>query len=169
MSNKNDFTILALQNVLFNLTDPNIITSISDDGKTITASNISENSFANISVVTNNPKYNNGYFYLSDIQVYLDNELFPTTIYGLYPIVYQRIAYSDTRAFIENKNTNQPFINGFKNGITIGQLVDKLSTFSISTPNTYGKIKKFVLKFDPTTTSSCTTPSCGQYESGLNT
>ena len=172
MCNKNLETILAIQNVLFKTIDSNIITSISADKTTITASNITEESFANIVIVTNNPKYNNGYFYLSDIQVYLDNDLFPTTIYGLYQNVYKRVAYSDTFAFIENKNVNQPFIKGFKDGITIGQLVDELSSLSTSTPNTYGKVKKYVLKFDPQMAdiaSSCTTPDCTQYAVGTNT
>ena len=147
MSSKS--TILAIQEVLFNATDSNIITKISADQTTIYASNITEEIFQYLSIATNNPGYSNGYMYLTDIEVYLDNNLFPTTIYGLFPIVYERIAYSDTLAFIENKNVNQPFINGFQGGVTIGQLVDQLSSLSRSTPDTYGKVKKFVLVFDP--------------------
>ena len=162
MSSKS--TILAMQQVLFNVTDPNIITSISADQTTITASNISEQIFQYLSIATNNPSYTNGYLYLTDIQVYLDNDLFPTTIYGLYPIVYERISYSDTSAFIAGANANQPFINGFQGGITIGQLVDKLSSLSRSTPDTYGKVKKFVLVFDPCSPGK----NCTQFAVGLN-
>ena len=144
-------TILQMQRVLFSATDPNIITNISADQTTITASNISEQTFQYLSMATNNPSYTNGYLYLTDIQVYLNNDVFPTMIYGLYPIVYERMSYSDTSAFISGANSNQPFINGFQGGISIGQLVDQLSALSRSTPDTYGKVKKFVLVMDPVT------------------
>ena len=176
-------TILQMQRVLFSATDPNIITNISADQTTITASNISEQTFQYLSMATNNPSYTNGYLYLTDIQVYLNNDVFPTMIYGLYPIVYERMSYSDTSAFISGANSNQPFINGFQGGISIGQLVDQLSALSRSTPDTYGKVKKFVLVMDPVKPTVGTStvvvsngsnkPSNnqnhnGQYSSGLN-
>lgn len=147
-------TILILQNVLFKNTDPNIITKISKDQTTITASNISEETFANLRIVTNNPMYSNLHFSLIDIQVYLDDNRFPTPIYGLYNIVLAKIGVSDVEAFVSDNKTHQPFINGFKDGITIGQLVDILSSLSNTTPDTVGKIKKYVLVFDPPLESS---------------
>ena len=149
MISVNKSTILQFQNVLFKAVDPNIIVSFSDDNTTITASNISEQIFPYLLLVTNSASYNNGYMYLSDIKVYLNNDLFPTEIFGLYPIVYEKIAFSDTSAFVVGNNTNQPFINGFKNGITIGQLVDELSSLSRATPTTIGYTKKYSLSFDP--------------------
>ena len=142
-------TILILQDVLFKNTNPNIITTISEDQTTITASNISEFDFSNLSVITNNPGYNSTYFYLTDIKVYLENNLFPTIIYGLYDIVLARISSSDAQAFVDDKKSHQPFINGFQNGTTIGELIDTLSNLSRATPDTYGIPKKFVLTFDP--------------------
>ena len=50
------FTILFIQEGLFTSLNPNIITTISEDGHTLTASNISEADVNNIYLVTNNPK-----------------------------------------------------------------------------------------------------------------
>ena len=153
MSSKS--TILAILNVLLKSVDQNIITSISDDQTTITASNITEANFPNLILITNNPSYNNSYVYLSNISVYLDNNLFPTEIHGLFPIVQEAVQIGDSLGFVQQNTINLPFINGFKNnpsdstGLTIGQLIDALSLLNISLPDTYGKVKKFTLIFDP--------------------
>jgi hypothetical protein len=142
-------TILSIQESLFKRTDPKINLSISADNTLITASNITEESFADIALVTNNPGFQNSYMSLVDIDVYLNNEILPTEIYGLLPIVQQRIQNSDAKAYTLNRQTHKPFENGFQNNITIGELIDTLSSLSSNTPDTFGIVKKFVLKFDP--------------------
>jgi len=147
-------TILSIQESIFKRIDPKINVSISEDNTIIKAANITEESFALIELVTNNPGFQNSYMSLVDIDVYLNNELLPTQIYGLLPIVQQRIQNSDAEAFIDNKQSHSPFKNGFQNNITIGQLIDTLSSLSRNTPDTFEIVKKFTLKFDPATTQS---------------
>jgi len=142
-------TILSIQESLFKRTNPKINVSISEDNTLITASNITEESFANIELVTNNPGFQNSYMSLVDIDVYLNNEILPTEIYGLLPIVQQRIQNSDAEAYTLHIPTHRPFISGFQNNITIGQLIDTLSSLSSNTPDTFGIVKIIVLKFDP--------------------
>jgi hypothetical protein len=87
--------------------------------------------------------------YISDILVYLGNNVEPTEIFGLLPIVQQRFENSDSLAFSEKMDTNTPFLNGFQNGASIGALVDTLSSLSLNTPDTYGIVKRFTLFIDP--------------------
>jgi hypothetical protein len=141
-------TILAIQSSLFKRIDPNINVNIYDE-KMLVASKISEETFKKLVFTTNNPGYTNSYVFLSDIKVYLNNEFEPTTIYGLLPIVQQRIENSDSEAFVNNENAHQPFIDGFQNGMTIGQLIDTLSSLSRNTPDTFGIVKTFSLYIDP--------------------
>ena len=49
--------ILNIQKSLYTTTDPNITAVISDDGQFIHAYNISEETFKNLTFVTNNPSY----------------------------------------------------------------------------------------------------------------
>jgi len=142
-------TILRIQESLFKRIDPAINTSINNDNTIITASNISEKTFPNLVFITNNPGYQNSYMSLIDIDVYLNNQTLPTEIYGLLPIVQQKIQNSDAEAFIDNKQSHSPFKNGFQNGINIGTLIDTLSSLSINTPDTFEIVKKFTLKLDP--------------------
>ena len=137
-------TILVLQEVLFKDTDANIITKISKYQTTITASNISEDSFAILTFIANNPIYNSS-LSLIDIQVYLEDDRDSIHIPGLYNIVLAKIGVSDVEAFISDKKSHQPFIDGFQDGRSIGQLVDTLSSLSQTTPDTVGKIKKYVI------------------------
>ena len=87
--------------------------------------------------------------YLKDIKVYLGNDVEPTEIYGLLPIVQQRIENSDAGAFVNNSISHKPFIDGFQNGITIGTLVDTLAQLSRNTPDTNNIVKNFTLYIDP--------------------
>jgi len=148
-------TILAIQASLFKRIDPNINVNIYNE-ELLVASKISEEVFPDLIFATNNPSYLNSYMYLSDIKVYLNNEIEPTTIYGLLPIVQQRIENSDSEAFINNSISHKPFAIGFQNGISIGELVDTLSSLSRNTPDTYGMVKTFTLYIDPPRDSSLT-------------
>jgi len=141
-------TILSIQSALYKRVDANINTQIIDDTVLI-ASKISEETFKKLAFITNSPSYRNSYMYLTDIKVYLNNQIEPTEIYGLLPIVQQRMQNSDSEAFIDQNTENYPFINGFQNGITIGQLVDTLSSLSRNTPDTFGLVKTFTLFIDP--------------------
>jgi hypothetical protein len=99
---------------------------------------------------------------LQHINVYLDTDIHPTIIYGLNNIVNKRVELSDTQSFVNSQSTNQPFVNGFKNGITIGELIDTLSSLCTATPNTVGKVKRFDLVFtvtNPQMNQSVLTPA----------
>ena len=142
-------TILSIQESLLKKVNPNIIINIINDETLLVAANVTEDDFKNLIFITNNPSFLNSYMFLSNIEVFLDNNLEHTEIYGLLPIVSQQIGQSDCTAYIDAKRTHQPFINGFQNGITIGQLIDKLANLSVNTPDTNNKTKKFTLYIDP--------------------
>ena len=147
-------TILSIQGSLLKKVNPNIIINVINDETLLIAANVTEDDFKNLIFVTNNPSFDNSYMYLTNIEVYLDNNLEKTEIYGLLPIVSQRIGQSDCSAYIDAKRTHQPFIDGFQDGISIGQLINELSNLSVNTPDTYGKSKKFTLYIDPKRISS---------------
>ncbi len=142
-------TILSIQESLLKKVNPNIIINIVNNETLLIAANVSEDDFANLIFVTNSPSFGNSYMYLINIEVYLDNNLEHTEIYGLLPIVSQQVEQSDANAYINAARTHQPFINGFQGGITISQLINELSVLSVNTPDTYGKVKKFKLYIDP--------------------
>ena len=142
-------TILSIQESLLKKVNSNIIINIINDETLLVAANVTEDDFKNLIFITNNPSFDNSYMFLSNIAVFLDNNLEQTEIYGLLPIVSQQIGQSDCTAYIDAKRTHQPFINGFQNGITIGQLIDKLANLSVNTPDTNNKTKKFTLYIDP--------------------
>lgn len=135
-------TLLTLQESLFKRINPNIITNIT--GNLIIVENITEQDFPNLIFVTNNPSFSNEQLSLFDIKVYLENNIQPTIIYGLLPIIQQRLYYEQSIAYALNKSTYIPFINGLKGG-TIGITIDKLSNLSLYTPDTNFKTKKFSL------------------------
>ena len=147
-------TILSIQGSLLKKVNPNIIINVINDETLLIAANVTEDDFKNLIFVTNNPSFDNSYMYLTNIEVYLDNNLEQTEIYGLLPIVSQQIGQSDCSAYIDAKRTHQPFIDGFQGGISIGQLINELSNLSVNTPDTYGKSKKFTLYIDPKNSSN---------------
>jgi hypothetical protein len=142
-------TILNFLSALLKTLDPAIDVEISEDQTTLTASNISEATMVNLVIPTNNPSFQNSYLYLQDIHVYLNNNLVPTKIFGLLEIVETRIQLSDATAYCSSQVTHKPFMNGFKNNITMSQLVDTLSNLSRATVTTTGKTKHYTLIFDP--------------------
>ncbi len=148
-------TILAIQASLLKKVNPNIIINIVNNDTLLIAADVSEDDFANLIFITNNPSFGNSYMYLSNIEVYLDNNLEHTEIYGLLPIVSQQVAQSDATAYINAARTHQPFIDGFQRGITISQLIDRLSSLSVNTPDTRGKVKRFKLYIDPPKNGTC--------------
>jgi len=140
MSNIPD--ILTKQKHLFKKLNPNINCDFSEDGSHIFASNISENDFKNITLVTNDLGYSGKPMNFVDIKVYLTPQgkpqnVSPTNIIGLEDIVRHSVEYSDSEAFFANKNTHQPFINGFGvNKTDISPTIDNLSQYSYSLPVT---------------------------------
>ena len=142
-------TILSLQESVFRRLDPNINAEISEDQTMLRVTNVSEEIFPQLIFITNSPEFQNSYMFLDNIKVYLDDNKYHTDIYGLLPILGQVIQNSDANAYTNNQKTHQPFINGFQNGINIGQLIDTLSSLSVNTPDTYGRVKTFTLFIDP--------------------
>jgi hypothetical protein len=144
-------TILNVLSALLKILDPAIDVDISEDQTTLTASNISETAITNLVMPTNNPAFQNSYLYIQDIQVYLNSNLTPTKIFGLLEIVETRVQLSDATAYVNSQLTHKPFLNGFKNNIPMGQLVDTLSTLSRATTTTTGAKKTYTIVFDPKT------------------
>lgn len=150
-----DFILIA-QSKLFKFVNPNIVVEIQEKpdktGTLLIANNIDEEDVPFLEFVTNNPQYKS-YMNFVEIKCFLAPngipQLFSTPIYGLDSIVNARIERSDTEGFKYNVNTHLPFKNGFKGGISIGELIDSLTKLSRDLPNTYGVKKKFTIIMDP--------------------
>jgi hypothetical protein len=138
--------ILTLQESLFRDLDPNIITNLSEDGHILYASNITEQNIKYVQFVANSPLFGGVYMVLEGVEVFLDNNLLPTPVYGLYEILNQRVKIVDAKSYIINQKTYTPFNVNFQVG-TVPQLTDTLSSLSTSSTNTYGHIKKYTLIF----------------------
>jgi hypothetical protein len=154
---EDDFVLIS-QSKLFKFINPNISTEIinkvDDSGRQfLIARNISEADIPNLLFITNNPKFKT-YMTFTEIQCFLSPNNIPQLdnipIYGLNEFVKARLERSDTEGFASNQPTHKPFINGFKNGISIGELIDKLTTLSRDLPDTYGIPKTFTIILDPT-------------------
>ena len=147
MSNeKYNSTILLQQKALFQVLANNIKFNISDDGHKLFASNILESQINNISIITNNPSYN---FYLDfkDIQVYLEGQLNPTPVYGLFQILKQRQEKEDVIAFYNNELKYKPFIKTFQGGNDVNKLCDVISSLARGSEDTTGKVKTYTMIF----------------------
>ena len=148
--------VLAAQSKLFKFVNPNIIIEITEKpnkkGMLLIAKNVREEDIPNMEFVTNNPQYKT-YMNFEDIHCFLAPngmpQLFATPIYGLTSIVKARIERSDTEGFRSGSTTHFPFKNGFKNGISIGELIDSLTSLSRDLPNTFGVVKTFTIILDP--------------------
>lgn len=138
--------MLTLQRSLFSILDPNIITTLSEDGYTLMASNISEQNIKYVQFIANNPSFNGTYMSLEDVKVTLDNNLLASTVYGLYDILNQRVKIVEVNSFMSNKTTYCPFYVNFTGG-TVPELTDKISSLAESSINTYGHVKKYTLIF----------------------
>jgi hypothetical protein len=151
--------ILVAQQKLFQKLSPSIcVDFVSEKEKMfLVASNITEDNMKNLELVTNSPSYTS-YMNLVGLEVVLAPNHIPQTIpihiYGLFDFVNSRISRSDADAFASDSKTHFPFINGFKNGITIGELIDNLTAMSRQLPNTYEVPKIFKLIFDPPTATA---------------
>jgi hypothetical protein len=142
-------TILELQRSLCSSLDPNMIIEISSDNTTIFISNITSETFVNLRLVSNNPSFGTYYFFMN-LHVFIGDSLSPTKILGLDQIIESKIRSSDLNSFIDNKTTHTPFSNGFRNGLTINQLINRLSLLSLLTPDVPLDAKlRFTLVMDP--------------------
>jgi hypothetical protein len=140
---------LSLQKALFQQVNPRIFVEISKDQTTLTAQGITEKDFPNLRFVTNNITNIEGYMYLKDFLVYLENDNYPTQIYGLNDIVNTRMVNNDAIAYLNGDRSHQPFKDGFQDGIVIGTLIDTLSKLSRYTPDTSNIPKTFTMVLDP--------------------
>jgi len=85
-----------------------------------------------------------------NLHVFIGDSLSPTKILGLDQIIESKIRSSDLNSFIDNKTTHTPFSNGFRNGLTINQLINRLSLLSLLTPDVPLDAKlRFTLVMDP--------------------
>jgi len=153
---EDDF-VLVSQSKLFKFINPNIATEIVDkddnSGKLLIARNVSEADIPNLVFITNSPQYKT-YMSFTDILCFLSPNNIPQLnslpIYGLKQNVKARIERSDTEGFISNHTTHKPFAAGFgENGLSIGELIDNLTSLSRDLPDTYGIPKTFTILLDP--------------------
>jgi hypothetical protein len=69
--------------------------------------------------ITNDPIYKNAYMTISHVDVFLNENLFPTPIYGLDEIVKTRFEFSDLHVFLQKNDgqnsgvSHRPFKTGF--------------------------------------------------------
>lgn len=147
MDNKS-IVLNNLRKSLFYKINSQIVVNISENNTRITASNILTEDFKHLIFISNSPYYPTDSSYLVGINVYLDNDTFPINIPGLFLIVKSKMLASEADSFIHYTNSYTPFINGFKNGMIIDEVVDKLSVIFEGTPDTYNRIKKYELIFD---------------------
>lgn len=138
-------TILTLQESLFRELDPNIITTMSEDGHTLFVNNLTVDNVKNCVFIANNPAFD-VQITLENVQLYLDNFLQPTPIQGLYEIMKLRAQRDDGMAYLEGKNTYQPYFRDFQGG-PVEILTDRLSELSRGAPDTAGRLKKYSFTF----------------------
>jgi len=144
-------TILDFQQKLFYL--HGIKSEINSDQTIITTDkNITETIFTKLGFVTNSPIYNSNPMTLIGINVFLNGESEPVNVAGLFDIVKNKIDKSDKMAFRNGLDVHYPFLHGFGNGKSIGNIVDELIPFA-------GSVKHFQLILDPKGTG---TGSVGQ-------
>lgn len=142
-------TILELQKSILSAIDPSLIITISSDNTTIFISNITPESFVNLKLVSNNPSFGTYYYFIA-LNVFIGDNLSPTKILGLDNIIESKIRSTDLDSFINNKTFHTPFSNGFKNGLTITELIHNLSLLSLLTPDVPLDAKlRFTLVMDP--------------------
>jgi hypothetical protein len=138
---KYESILLKHQLALLTILSPTINVEWLDE-RTLVASNISETEMINLTMITNDPSHN-ARIHVDSINVSLNDEKKPTRIYGLYDICLEKIETEDVLSYAENLRTFQPFKNGFRNGITINELCDKLSALALRSPDTFRKVKKY--------------------------
>jgi hypothetical protein len=141
-------TIHQFQRSLFHLVDKNINVKIEEP--ILTASNIFGEIFQHLSFVTNDPSFqNNQYEHLIGLNIFIDNELKPIQIPGLFEIVTEYMRLSDVKSYINKERIFKPFEEGFgPNHYSIDQIVDFISELSPRFASTRGKIKKYELILD---------------------
>ena len=147
---------------LLRILDHNIKLKLTPNGHTLIASNISELAIKEVKLITNAPS-NNARLHFDNILVYLNNDLEPSQVHGFYPNCLQLIEREDIIAFSESKPTYQPFINGFKDGISINQVCDILTSIEVGSPDTFGKVKHYTMVF-----GNCAGPSEYCYSDNVN-
>lgn len=127
-----------------NLSDEIKIT-ISSDGNTLTAENISEECIILIELITNDHS-NNNKLKLKDIKVYSEYNCNVIPVLGLLPILQRRVTKSDFIAYKENKRTYYPLKQLFNNR-PFSNFVDELSSISGETRSTKGVKKRYGMTF----------------------
>jgi hypothetical protein len=146
-SNKEYISILLKQQKsLFQVLGNNIKFDISEDGHELIVYNILESQINEIVLVTNNAYYNS-YLNFENIEVYLDTQLHPTIVFGLYEILKQRQDKEDVLAFSNGNPTYKPFIKTFQGDNDVNKLCDEISQLSRGAEDTIGRVKTYKITF----------------------
>jgi hypothetical protein len=157
-----DSIILSQQEALFKMLGTNVKTTISSDGHTLVASDITETQLIQVQFITNNAS-NNAKIHFDEINVYLDKDHEPSTIHGFFDILKSRVAREDVLALTVNNTVYQPFLKNFQGGNTVNQLCDAISALDDSSPDTYHKVKTYTLIMGNACTGDCDPNYIKQY------
>jgi len=137
LSNPYDSVLLNHQaNLLANLSST-IQLKFVDNGKAVVASNITEEEFERIPMVTNDPAHH-ALLHVDDILVHQGSSTaHPTLVNGFRDNLLQKIAKEDSIAYSNNEKTYTPFVKGVHNAINVNTLCDQLSELgTVKTTNT---------------------------------
>ena len=149
--------VLNSQKALIIEADNNISTNIVTDSegmKTLVVSNVTEAVIDSLRFITNTDQ-NNNYLYISDFQVYINNNPLPIPIPGLSDTVKLVYYNNDINAFLSGRNTHTPFRGTnyqqdcLFNGNTFAEFSDFFSSAVPLSPTTIGYTKTFSFIVDP--------------------
>ena len=141
-------TTLLLQQKLLESLGSNVKTKIIDDGNTLIGSDITEEQIIKVKFVSNLAS-NKEKIFFSNINVTLDNEPDIRKIFGFFELLDARVRRSDIDNALEPQDISYtPFLKNFKSGDNINQLCDKVSSLVGCSPDTFNRVKKYILIFN---------------------
>jgi len=123
-----------------------IKTTISSDGHTLIAENVTEADLPNFPLITNFPD-SNAILKFVGIQVFLDGSDSPTAVYGLNDIFSKKILKENSLAFRDSKRTYLPFKIWGPKAANVNVLIDNLSEISSVSQDTKDHVKTYKLAF----------------------
>jgi len=120
---------------------------ISPNGDSMIVDNVTEDNLSNFPLITNFPE-NNFTLKFIKLQVFLENHFEPSYVFGINPILQQKIILENSKAFADNKKTYKPFLNFSSKIKNVNYLIDELSGLCDISPDTRNKVKTYRLYFE---------------------
>ena len=132
-----------------------------DGGMKIFLYGISEATIGKLSFLTNTD-FNNNYLYLEDLNVYINNNISPLNIPGLFDITNSMYKQSDIKEFLAGNKVKQPFApsniqsTSLPPGSTFNDLVDTLTGVIPYVESTVNHVKTYEIVLNPDQTMMAT-------------